>query len=143
MIEHAETVVIHRPPHEVWAYVSRLEATPDWRTTVTSVEPPDSLVVGAAFAATTKVLGRTWKWSMRLTEVENGRRLGYVVTKGVVKPHVRYDLEPHEEGTRFTFTGTVGAMGTAGRLLSMVAVPTLRREIATHLGNLKRIVESA
>jgi uncharacterized membrane protein len=141
-MEQSSTVVIARAPIDVWDYVSDLEKTPTWRTTVTGIEPPAVLEVGERFAGTTRLLGRTWTWSLELTEVEPGRQLGYVVVEGVVKPHVTYLVEPVADDTRFTMTGGLDQFGIAGRLLRPFAVPALRRETKAHLENLKLILES-
>jgi hypothetical protein len=123
-------------------YVSDLAKTPTWRTTVTSIEPPDLLRVGVQFPATTRLLGRTRRWMLEITEFEEGRHLGYVVAQGVVKPHVSYRVEPELDGTRFTMTGGIDRLGPGRRLLTSVAHPALRRETAAHLQNLERILES-
>lgn len=136
-------MVIRRSPSDVWNYVSDLSKTPSWRTTVTSIAAPDDLQVGAQFEGTTKLLGRTWRWVLQLTEVDVGRELGYVVIDGVVKLHVSYRLEPDPDGTEFTLTGGIVRYGLAGRLLKPFAVPVLRRETAAHLENLKQILESS
>ena len=141
-IEESTTVVIERAPGEVWAYVADMEKTPEWRTNVTSIDPPDVLTVGARFSGTTRLLGRTWRWELELTQVDPGRELGYVVVAGVVKPYVSYRLEPHGEATRFTMTGGLVEFGLAGRLLKPFALPALRRETAAHLQNLKALLES-
>lgn len=142
-MEQSSTIVIRRTPDDVWNYVSDLAETPTWRTTVTSIDPPEHLRVGEHFSGTTRVLGRTWPWRMVLTEVDPGRRLGYVVVEGVVKPEVTYLLETDPRGTRFTMTGAIAKFGAAGRLLQPLAVPVLRRETAAHLQNLKACLENA
>lgn len=142
-MEQSTTAVIKRPPEDVWDYVADLAKTPMWRTTVTSIDPPGHLRVGERFSGTTKVLGRTWRWEMALTDVDVGRRLGYVVVAGVVKPSVTYVIEPDPEGSRFTLIGTIEKFGLAGRLLQPVAVPVLRRETEAHLQNLKKLLEAA
>ena len=141
-VEVSSTVIIERAPIDVWDYVSDLEKTPTWRTTVTGIQPPAVLEAGKRSAGTTRLLGRTWTWLLELTEVEPGRRLGYVVVEGIVKPHVAYLVEPAADETRFTMTGGLDQFGLAGLLLKPFAVPALRRETEAHLTNLKRILES-
>jgi uncharacterized membrane protein len=141
-IEESSTVIIGRAPIDVWEYVSDLEKTPTWRTTVTGIEPPSVLEVGERFAGTTRLLGRTWTWLLELTAVEPGERLEYVVVEGIVEPYVAYRVEPEADETRFTMTGRIDRFGLAGRLLKPFALPALRRETDAHLKNLKRILES-
>jgi uncharacterized membrane protein len=141
-IQESATVIIRRAPSDVWDFVSHLATTPTWRTTVTSIEPPDTLQVGEQFSATTRLLGRTWRWVLELTELDDGRQLDYVVVQGVVKPYVSYRVEPDPDGTRFTMTGGINQFGLGGRLLTRFAHPALRRETAAHLTNLKSLLES-
>jgi len=141
-VRESTSVLIRRSPLDVWDYVSDLSKTPTWRTTVTSIAPPEDLQVGAQFEGTTRLLGRTWRWVLEVTEVDVGRKLGYVVVDGVVKLAVSYGIEPSPDGTEFTLTGGVVRYGLAGRLLKPLALPALRRETAVHLENLKRLLES-
>ena len=134
-------MIISRPPSDVWCFVSDLATTPTWRTKVTSIEPPDTLQLGQQFAATTRLLGRTWRWALELTELDEGRVLSYAVVRGVAKPHVSYLIEPDPGGTRFTMTGSVEPTGFGTRLLTRLARPALRRETTIHLSNLKRLLE--
>lgn len=135
------SVEIDRPPDVVWAFVSDLRRWPEWRTTIRSIEPPDELAAGAAFAGTTRLLGRTWTWGLELTAIDPPRHLAYRVTEGVATPTVEYLVEPSGAGTRFTMSGYIDDMGVVARLLKPVALRSLRRETRAHLGNLKALVE--
>jgi hypothetical protein len=141
-LEESTSVIIRRAPSDVWEFVADLATTPTWRTTVSSIEPPDRLEVGERFSGTTRLLGRTWQWVLEVSHVDVGTALGYVVVEGIVKPHVGYRLEPVDDGTRFTMTGGIDQFGFAGRLLKPFALPALRRETAAHLSNLKDLLES-
>jgi uncharacterized protein YndB with AHSA1/START domain len=135
------SIEIDRPVEEVWAFVTDLGRWPEWRTTITSIDPPASLTVGEGFSGTTHIIGRTWHWQLELTVVEPNLRLAYDVVKGVAKPTVDYHLEPLGDRCRFTMTGTIDRMGVLGRILAPVALPALRRESSAHVQNLKRILE--
>lgn len=141
-IQDSASVIICCAPSEVWDFVSDLARTPEWRTTVTSINPPDTLRPGEQFSGTTRLLGRTWRWVLELTELDERRQLDYVVVQGVVKPYVSYRVEPDPDGTRFTMTGGIDQLRVGGRLLAMFARPALRRETDTHLKNLKGLLES-
>jgi hypothetical protein len=138
----ATTIDIDRPVGEVWAFVTDLARSPEWRTTIRSIDPPASLTVGARFSGTTHLIGRTWRWQLVLTAVEPEARLAYDVVRGVVKPTVEYLLEPIDGGCRFTLAGSIDRMGLFGRILEPIARPALRRESADHVANLKRLVET-
>jgi uncharacterized membrane protein len=136
------SIDIDRPVGDVWAYVSNVARWPEWRTTITSIDPPSELTVGARFTGTTRLIGRTWRWGLELTMVEPGQRLAYDVVSGVVRPTVEYRLEPADGGCRFTMSGSVERMGVVGRILQPMAEPTLRRESTEHIANLKRLLEA-
>lgn len=135
-------VLIRRPPADVWDFVSDLERTPRWRTTVTSIEPPTELKVGERFSGTTRLIGRTWKWVLELTEVDPPSTLGYVVVDGVAELFVTYRVDEHPMGSRFSLTGGVEKAGFVGRMVAPFAARALERETPAHLENLKRILES-
>ena len=48
VIHESSSVVIARLPSDVWDFVADLSMTPTWRTTVTSIDPPEALRVGGA-----------------------------------------------------------------------------------------------
>jgi len=136
------SIDLDQPVADVWALVTDLARWPEWRTTITSIEPPTALTVGAPFSGTTHLLGRTWRWGLELTVVEPGERLAYDVVRGVAKPTVEYRLEPLDGGCRFTMSGSIDRMGLLGRILAPVALPSLRREAAIAVANLERLLES-
>lgn len=136
------SVDIDRAPDDVWCYVTDLARTPEWRTTIRSIDPPSELVVGAPFAGTTRLLGRTWNWELEVTAMDPPRNFAYAVTKGVATPTVEYAVEPLGESTRFTMSGHVDRMGVFARLLEPFAIRALRRETRQHLDHLKARLEA-
>ena len=144
MARHVARIVIDRPVADVWAFVSDLASTPKWRTSVTDVEPGVELAVGNEFGATTKVLGRQWRWRLRLTAVEHEARLAYEVSEGVTDIRVEYRLEPTDAGgCRFTLAGESRPTNLLTRVLDRPAAWQLRREIAKQLSKLKDLMETA
>ena len=135
------TIDIELPPDAVWDYVTDLRRTPEWRTTIRSIEPPEQLAVGAPFTGTTRLLGRTWHWQLEIVALDPPRHFSYVVTEGVATPTVDYVVEPLQAGTRFTMSGRIDDMGVVARLLTPFALRALRRETRLHLDNLKARLE--
>lgn len=143
MAQHEADIVIQRPVADVWAFVADLAATPRWRTTVTSVAPPAELVVGAEFVATTRVLFRNWSWRVRVTDLAPHRLLAYEVVDGFTDIRTEYRLAAlTDESCRFTLAGESRPRDLLTRLLDRPGAWNLRRETASHLPNLKRIMES-
>lgn len=133
---------IRRPVETVWAYVSDLRRTPEWRTTVRSVTPPDAPSVGATCTATTKVLGRRWHWTLEITEWDPPHRLAFRTIRGAAHMATTYVLEPDGDGCRFTFVGS--SSGTDSwllRLLTPLFVRELTRQARRHVDILRRTLE--
>lgn len=143
MAKHVSPVDIDRPVADVWRVVGDLSLIPQWRSTVKTVDPPASLEVGALFHATTRVMGKTWTWTLRITSLEPDRRLGYDVEEGVVDIAVTYDLEPIEGGCRFTMTGESRPGGFFSRAFDRLGYLSLRRELDGQVLALKALVEAA
>ncbi|MEM7272071.1 MAG: SRPBCC family protein [Actinomycetota bacterium] len=139
--EHHATVVINRPVSDVWAFVTDLSETPRWRTSVTTVEPPETLAVGAEFGATSRVLGRNWSWRLRITTVTDNQELGYEVVDGMVDIDVHYRLDEVGGGCRFTLSGRSRPSNLPGRLLDRAGAWQLKREMDGQVQELKRILE--
>ncbi|MGI9646795.1 MAG: SRPBCC family protein [Ilumatobacteraceae bacterium] len=141
MSDYEGSVVIGRDPKDVWAYVSDLGRTPEWRTSVKSVDPPGALAPGASFDARTRVVGRTWHWRLVLDEVDPPTTLTYSVAEGFTDITVTYRVEPDGTGTRFTLVARSEARRLFERLLEPIAGRALRRESERHLANLKAALE--
>ncbi len=137
-----QRILIERPVSMVWDYVTDLPTTPEWRTTVREVTAPSTLAVGQPFAASTRVLGRNWDWTLEVTACEPSTRFAYTVIGGVAPLSVKYRLAAVDGGCDFTMIAAMGAAGVAARALSLIAGPVLRRETAQHLVNLKTRLES-
>ena len=137
------SIEIDAPGRQVWAVASDLGRTPEWRTTIRTIEPPDEMVIDAPFSGTTRLLGKTWHWKLRVTALDPPRHFAYVVTEGVATPTVEYLVEPlGDDRTRFTMSGHIDQMNLVARALKPFALRALRRETRVHLENLKRLVES-
>ena len=80
------SVELHHTPATVWEYTTDLSRTPEWRTTITSIEPPAASASGERFTGTTRLLGRSGGWGLEVTAVEPQRRFAYKVVDGVAKP---------------------------------------------------------
>lgn len=52
------SIELMEPPATVWRFTTDLERTPQWRTTITSIQPPCELRVGERCSGTTRLLGR-------------------------------------------------------------------------------------
>ena len=109
---------------------------------MTSVTPPGELTAGSEFDATTRVLGRDWSWRLRITSVSTNDQLGYEVVDGLVDIQVDYELKSSDDGCLFTLTGRSRPKNLLTRLVDRAGAWQLKREMNTHVENLKRILET-
>lgn len=146
MLRNEFTVAIDRPVEEVFAFVTDLPRTPEWRTTVRqadAIQWQGTSAVGARFRAATRVAGRRWNWVLEVIAWDPPRRFAYVVVEGSVPMEVEYCCEASGEGCRFTMVASVnGFEGAFGQIVVPMIAWSMRREVQTHVGNLKRILEN-
>jgi hypothetical protein len=145
MLRHESSVVVRRPVAEVFAYVTDLPRTGEWRTTVLEADALEWLgpsAVGARFGAVTRVAARRWDWTLEVTRWDPPWSFAYAVVEGSVPMEVGYRLEEHDEGCRFTLEAATGTIGGAfGRLVVPVIAWGMRREVRMHVRNLQRILD--
>ena len=135
------SVVVRRSPAEVAAFMFDPANDLRWTGGITSSTPaqPGPLVDGATVERTAKFLGRTFTYGYVVTQHEPDR----LVELRVDRPFpmtVRYELEPHQDGTRVT----IHATGTPGRFFGW-ATPLMARQVRNHiaadLDRLRRCLE--
>lgn len=140
------TVVIDRPVEKVFEFVTDLTRTPEWRTTVQRAEAlqwQGASAIGARFRAVTRVAGRRWNWMLEVTTWDPPGRFAYAVVEGSVPMEVEYRCEPQDERCRFTMVASTEEFGGVfGRVVVPAIAWGMRREVRTHVGNLKKILES-
>jgi len=145
MLRDEFTVVIRRPVEDVFAYVTDLARTPEWRTTVLEAEALEwegPSAVGIRFRAVTRVGGRRWRWTLAVTRWDPPWRFAYTVVEGSVPMDVEYRLEEHPQGCRFLMTATtVSSGGTFGRLVVPLIAWGMRREVRAQVIDLQRTLE--
>lgn len=142
------TIDIDAPPEVVFDLAMAPERTPDWVTIVKRVEDQDDGPLKQGYEMSQRLCLRgapfTVKW--KLTEYDPGRYArwegkGPARSKAITENR----LEPHGDGTRFTYTnefvtpfGPLGAV--AGKAL-MGGLP--EREATASLAQLKVLAEQA
>lgn len=117
-------IEIDASPTTVWAILGDLAAYPDWNPFITSSE--GTLAVGEQLVNRIEPPGgKPMTFSPTVTEVEPGRTLewhGRFVLPGVFDGRHRFDLVPHEDGTRLRH----------GERFTGLLVPFLRKSLDTH-----------
>ena len=71
-----ESVVIARPPEEVFDYLAQADNLPVWDSSIVQAEQVGAgpVGVGTRWRGTSKILGRRFEWTTELTEFDRPRR---------------------------------------------------------------------
>lgn len=147
MRQFAESAIIGRPSHEVFALAGDPQSDAKWSSTVLAARltSPGPLGVGTTFEQTLRFFGRRLEITSVVTEYEPDRKLVYEPTSGSMP--IKYKrgartLEEVEGGTRVTFI----AEGRSGFFFNL-AVPLVtwaaRRAMRAGLAELKEILETS
>jgi hypothetical protein len=136
------SVLVHRSPAEVAAFMFDPANDLRWTGGITASTPaqPGPLTEGATVERTARFLGRRFTYGYVVARHEPDR----LVELRVDRPFpmtVRYELEPHPDGT----TVTIHATGTPGRFFGW-ASPLMTRQvhknIAADLDRLRHCLET-
>jgi carbon monoxide dehydrogenase subunit G len=136
------SVMVNRPPSEVFAFVADGEKCPQWRPGVLDIKRVSGDGVGTKYSQGVKgPMGRRIAADYEVTVFEPDRRLEFQTLTGPARPHGRYDLEPVEGGTRLTFSLDAQLTGLSKLLMGSAVQKTMDSEVRT-LDNLKRVLET-
>jgi uncharacterized protein YndB with AHSA1/START domain len=135
------SIVIDRPPDEVFAYATDPAHTPEWQSSAleTSVDGP--VQAGASGKEVRKFLGRRMESTMKIEAFEPPRRFALQVTSGPVPFHVEQTVEPDGTGSRVSVT-IEGEPGGFFKLADPLVERAVRRELEGNLATLKDILET-
>jgi uncharacterized protein YndB with AHSA1/START domain len=147
MFEYQDSIEIHRPVADVFAYLIEAKNVPKWvETTVDAWQVSDGPVglgtrqaemVASPFSKSKDPEQVNWEISEfeenRLVSFENYSRFGYQKQS--------FALDPTELGTRLQVNGTHRFQGSR-RFVEPVIGFFIKRERRKHLLNLKQIMES-
>jgi len=130
MPDASNTVEIHRPPAEVFAFLADGENDRRWRSGVLDVRHKSGQGKGAIYEQGVKgPLGRRVPADYEVTAYEPDRLIRFRAIAGPVRPEGSYQLEPVDGGTRVTFALHCSPSGAAKLMAPMVA-KTMRLEVA-------------
>jgi uncharacterized protein YndB with AHSA1/START domain len=140
------SVMINRPVHEVWDFITDLRNSPRWTRSGSEVRQTSegALGVGATLESRRRVLGRfeIKSQTILVTEYEPNRAFSYTAKIPLLRGGgARLTFEPAEEGTRLTRSTEV-ELGRALRWLQPILARVLRSAQETELANLKRLIEA-
>ncbi len=138
-----ESVMIVCPVEKVFAFTTDAGRWNTWQSIIREAEQTSQgpVGVGTTFRGTTRLMGRTMKWTSRATEFEPASKFGKEITVGSVFIEQHNTYIPAPEGVKFTIVYNVKVGGLL-MLMSPMLVHSMRTELKKSLGNLKQILEA-
>lgn len=148
-----ESVIINRPPEEVFAYLEVRSNDSAWMASVVESEwldraPPAPAAavpsgVGRRGRMVMKLPGRRVEFIDEVTDYQPGRRIAHRTVEGPIQLNTACVCEPAADACRTTVIGAVDQLpgGWVGRLAAPFVASTLRRGFKADLVRLKNILE--
>jgi uncharacterized protein YndB with AHSA1/START domain len=133
-LEH--TLVVARPPEEVFAFLADPDNLPRWQTGVVEVRREGD----RRHVEVRSFLGRRLEQTLVVTEYDPPRRLDLAVVEGPLPLRISHTLEAEDGGTRILFVGEGEPRGLP-RLLAGVAAKAVELQSQHDFAKLKRILE--
>jgi len=132
-----ESVVVARPPEDVYDLVADLERGPEWQSSLVSVDAEHGSEV-RSFG------GHRREATFQVTDQDRPGRFGIESRTGSTKARALFTFAPAGEGTRvdFRLDLELGLGGKGGRLAAAVLRGRVAREARQNLERLKELLEA-
>lgn len=143
MARAQHSLVVNRPPEDVFAYLTDVRNLPEWQRSVEAAhqEGEGPVVAGTRFAETRRFLGRRLQSTLEVTAHEPGRRLDLKVVEGPVPFEVRHTLQSADGGTRIDVV-VEGETGGFFKVADFLVARQGKKQLQEDFGALKRILEA-
>jgi uncharacterized protein YndB with AHSA1/START domain len=141
MIRVEHSLVIERPPAEVFSYSTDPAKLPDWQSTALEARSDGPMQKGAHLTEVRKFLGRRMESKVEVTAYEPDRRFALKVLSGPVPFTVEQTLEPTDGGTRVHLV-LEGEPGGFFKLAEPLVERAVRRQMQADFDQLKDILEA-
>jgi carbon monoxide dehydrogenase subunit G len=129
MPEAQHSVLVPRPPEEVFAFLADGENDVRWRPSVLDIERVSGDGVGAVYRQGVKgPFGRRVPADFEITDLQPTRRIAFRATTGPVRPEGAYELAAEDGSTRVTFSLRAEPDGFA-RMMSPMVARSMRSEV--------------
>jgi uncharacterized membrane protein len=141
-----ESILIHRPPEEVFAFFDDRANDMRWMGSVIESEWSDDAAetrVGRRGRMVMNAMGRR-EFFDEVTDHQEGRRVAHRSVAGSMVIHTACIAEPEGDGSRVTVTYEAERLpgGPFGKLLAPLTARMVRRNYRSDLETLKRILEA-
>jgi hypothetical protein len=126
MINVAASILIYKPPWQVFDFVSSTANDFEWQygTLASGQISPGQAAVGASFRTIGHVMGRRLHRTFEVTEYETDSRFGFRSLSGPLESHTVYSLQALQGGTRIEVSTRVAAVN---------ALPVRERDLKRHM----------
>lgn len=139
-----ESVLIARPPEEVFDYLNTVQNLPVWDSSILEAEQVDSgpVRVGTRWRGVSKILGRRFEWTTEVTELQPPTRTVSRAVEGKLLFTVTNTLQPENAGTLYTYRveADSGLGGVFGRLTDPIVEKAQRRTVRANLDTLAELL---
>ncbi|HSK91713.1 MAG TPA: SRPBCC family protein [Euzebyales bacterium] len=141
MIEFTNTIEIHRPVAEVFAFVSDLGHTPEWNWAISETRKTTEGPVGVGTTyRQTRTVPQHATEELEITALQPDQLLEVTGVLASLPAHLTYRFHTAPQGTRLENTVQLQPAG-ALRLLAPLTAKRIERSVAENLGVLKNRLE--
>ena len=147
-----ESIVIHRSPEDVFAFLEVRSNDGAWMASVMEsewLEPAAAVLdapigIGRRGRMVMKLPGRQVEFIDEVTEYEPGKRIAHRTVNGPIQLNTACICEPAGDGCRTTVVGATEHLpgGLFGRIAAPLVAKVIRRGFRADLTRLKKILES-
>lgn len=138
-MEH--TVVIKRPPSEVFAYLTDVSKLPEWQSSAAEASVDGEVRLGARVREVRRLLGRRGESTLEVSEFEPDRKFSLRVISGPLPFEVRHTLTEENGGTRLDWVGEADTSKFPRIAVRMVA-GAVEAQFKADLERLKSLLEA-
>ncbi|MDV7240686.1 MULTISPECIES: SRPBCC family protein [Rhodococcus] len=135
-----QSVVIARPPSEVWNYLTVAENWPSWESSIVECEQltDGDPGVGTRWRGATRILGKRFEWVSEFVEYQPAKAGVSKSVEGQIGFTASTRLEEVDGGTLFTYRvdSDSGLGGIFGKLADPIVNKAYSRTVRASLDNL-------
>ena len=143
MIDLEMNVLIDRPIHDVFAFVSMPTNLPQWQAGIKEVKQTSSgaVGVGATFQNSGEILGRRLNGKMEVTDFEPDAKFGFKGVNGPMTVQATITFKPVGTGTKVTLS-MHAEPGGVFKLAEGALVNQMKNQFQGNLDRLKSLLEA-
>jgi uncharacterized membrane protein len=142
MITVEKSIMIDKPPAEVFAYAADFDKVTKWQEDVEAIElEGPANAVGGKYTEVRKFLGREMRTTLEITAYEPGAKWAAKVLEGPVPYEVTIKLEAADGGTKMAIR-TEGEPSGFFKLAQGVVQGQLEKSLEQDLQRLKELLEA-